>query len=282
MSLQKLKQNPLALKAAIHLYRYAIPSHTESYVFVATTGRSGSNTLANLFTSVPDAICLHEPHPVLYNPDSKELANERYFRTQYLLKSLYVRRTARKYRYYIETNHQFIKRLSRFSILEFAKKLKVIHLVREPVGTAISFYRIGSIPGKTEVGKRYLIDPKNPDNLVNAQILFNNKAFKHDFYRCLWYWYETEFRIRQFSMDYPHIPLFRIKTHELNDLSTVRAMLDYLNMEYDIVALKALVGRRDNRKSDKNFNTIERTKAIEMNERLLSAMPSLRTVVDEN
>ena len=282
MILKTLKQNPFILRTAVLLYQNFIPSRTESYVFVATTGRSGSNTLANLLTAVSDAICLHEPHPVLYNPEPHEVTKRDHHRRQYLLKSLYVRRAARKYRYYIETNHQFIKRFSRFSVNEFADKLKVIHLVRDPVSTAISFYRIGSIPGKTELGKRYLIDPQNPDNLVNAKILLENESFKHDLYRCLWYWYETEFRVRRFMADYPHVPLFRIRTNDLNNLSTIKAMLNYLEMEYDVSTLSLLVGRRDNRKTDKNFKTINRTEAARMNERLLDAMPLLRTVIHES
>ena len=277
---QKIKQNPLVLKMANLLYRQVIPSRTESYVFVATTGRSGSNTLANLFTAVPDSICLHEPHPVLYNPDDPRRISESYFRSQFLLKRVYFRRTGRKFRYYIETNHQFIKHFSEFSVLEFNNKLKVIHLVRDPVSTAISFYRIGSIPGKTVIGKRYLLDPKSEDNLVNADILFKNDDFNHDFFRCLWYWYETEFRIQKFIKDHPHIPIFKIRTIELNDLPKVKRMLDYLEMDYDLASLEKLVGRRDNQKSDKNYNSIERTRAEEMNEYLLDSLPSLRSVLN--
>ncbi len=51
-----------------YLVRFFLDYFTHPYekiIFVATTGRSGSNTLTEIFNVIPGVQAKHEPHPIL-------------------------------------------------------------------------------------------------------------------------------------------------------------------------------------------------------------------------
>jgi hypothetical protein len=271
--LSVLKHNPLT----VSLYNGLLESRTrnvEAYVFVATTGRSGSESLARIFAAADNAITLHEPSPIMFSDYTDASSKEAYFRRIFRSKKrIYIKRAAAGHRYYVETNHQFIKNFINFAIPEFRDKVRIIHMYRDPVAVASSFYSINSIPGRSGSGERYLLHPGEQDNRVDiSDLLLSDPEFDHDFYRCLWYWYEIETRIREYKEKYPRIVWHDIQTQQLNDQASLEAMFESLGIKYDQVKLGRLVGSRANKKTSLKKRALAVEDATAMHDRLLAKM----------
>jgi len=248
--------------------------NVRAYIFVANPGRSGSTSLSEIFRAARNAVCVHEPHPVMFNDYPPGTDREAYFRDLFLkLKRIYIQRTARGHDYYIETNHQFIKNFAEPAIQYFGERIMIIHLVRDPVSVAASFYLINSTPGTTSRGKYYLADPMEKTNLVQiADLLYGTETFSHDLYKCLWYWYEVETRTRHVKEAHPEVNYYRIQTDELNNLSRLVDMFETLGIVYDRESLASLAGTRSNDRSAEKRQAVDMDMLTEMNERLVSAM----------
>jgi len=246
-----------------------------SFAFVASTGRSGTTTLARLFENLPSCIALHEPYPAMKSDyatdfnDDAQLQRERFEK----IKRFHILRAASHLDFYLETNHQFLKNFAEPAIDYFGSRLRVIHLRRDPVSVASSFYAIGSVPGKTKLGSLYLIDPHRTDNVLSiGDVLDEDPDYSDDFYRCLWYWYETEARVVRFREHHPEISLLHLATNDLNQPERVRDLLDFLNLSHLVDAVMPKVGLRANEKRDEKQRTIDREKAEEMNAKLLQLL----------
>jgi hypothetical protein len=182
----------------------------------------------------------------------------------------------RGYRYYVETNHQFAKRIIHYAVPCYQDRLRIVHLVRPVVDVAASFYAIGSIPGRTARGYRYLLDPNDPANVLPmGDILDRDPEFQHDFYRCVWYWYEMEARIAGLRLTYDGIPWYRITTSELNQFDPVKEMFTALSVDFSPDRLAEVVGVRINRKlHDKASHkaSVDHQNATRMHARFLEVL----------
>lgn len=265
---QAIRDLPLLRSASARLLRLSCAG-VEAYVFSATTGRSGSLTLANVLESLQDAVVFHEPDPIMHSrhlsgPERLASLDELFWRR----KRIEVHRAARGHRYYVETNHQFVKGFADQAAAWFGDRLRVVHLRRDPVSVAASFYRMSSIPGLPRRGSLWLLDPRSDDNLVQlGAVLFGEGEFSHDYYKCLWYWYETEARVRRFQERHPRVPVQTITTGDLNDLEKVRGLLQGLGLAYDEASLARRVGQRHNEKSHDVQNLLPREEAERMTAR---------------
>jgi len=265
---QVIRDLPLMRAASARLLRMSCSS-VEAYVFSATTGRSGSLTLANVLESLEDAVVFHEPDPIMHSrhlsgPERLASLDELFWRR----KRIEVHRAARGHRYYVETNHQFVKGFADQAAAWFGDRLRVVHLRRDPVSVAASFYRMSSIPGLPRRGSLWLLDPRSGDNLIQlGEVLFGDGEFSHDYYKCLWYWYESEARAQQFRERYPRVPVQMITTADLNELEKVRGLLQGLGLAYDEAALARRVGQRHNEKSHDVQNLLPREEAERMTAR---------------
>jgi len=265
---EALRNLPLLRSASARLLRMRCAG-VEAYVFSATTGRSGSMTLANVLESLQDAVVFHEPDPIMHSRhlsgrDRLASLDDLFWRR----KRIEVHRAARGHRYYVETNHQFIKGFAEQAATWFGERLRVVHLRRDPVSVASSFYRMSSIPGLPRRGSLWLLDPRSDENLIQlGEVLFGDGDFGHDYYKCLWYWYETEARVRHFRDRHPKVPVQSIGTSDLNDIEKVRALLKGLGLAYDETALSRRVGQRHNEKSHDVQNLLPREEAERMTAR---------------
>jgi hypothetical protein len=225
-----------------------LASRVKGFVFVATSGRSGSTTLQELFRCVPRSTALHEPDPRMnkevlraFNA-GEDRAAFRIFTNNKLPRILW---SARYKHWYFETNHMFIKCFADAAVHHFRDRIQVVHLVRDPLAVANSFFRRPRIPGTPE-GNDWLLDPAAVRNLIRTDRLFEpGQRFCHDYYKCLWYWYETEARTAAFRATYPHVPVHRIETEQLNDLEAVTALFERLGVPV-AAALADAVGLRAN------------------------------------
>jgi len=248
--------------------------NVDKFIFVATTGRSATSSLTHIFSAVNNAACFHEPHPNMINAsDLLDVYNEKkYYHNLFrVLKRVYIKRAASGHKYYLETNHLFIKNFIAPAVKYFGEKIIIIHLIRDPISVASSFFAIDSIPGKTERGEKYLLDPEQEDNIFNLNIWQHLKDSKESrILRCLWYWYEIEARIEQYKKKYPAIMWYRIETENLNNYEKVSAMLQSLNIAYSDHYLKQTVGIKKNKKQSEKVNSVSRDTVLLMNEQLLS------------
>ncbi len=271
---ESLKYNPLSVSLC-NMYFNGRCRRVDGYVFVATTGRSGSESLSKIFQAADRAVCLHEPYPIMLNTPEDPSVREAYFaRRFHQRKRINVKRAAAPYRYYVETNHQFVKNFIVPAMDEFKEKIRVVHLHRNPVKVASSFLSIDSVPGRTPTGRNYLLNPADGDNRVRiADLLDGDPTFEHDFFRCVWYWYEIEMRTAEYRRRFSDVPWFSLNTEELNEESSLVSMFETLGIDYDSERLKSLVGSRANTKTElKKKKGRQIDNAQEMHDALLSRM----------
>lgn len=246
----------------------------DSYIFVATTGRSGSTSLSRIFEAADRAACFHEPYPAMQSrhpdPASKAAYFDRKFRQR---KKINILRAAAGHRYYLETNHLFLKNFFEPAADYFGDRLRVIHLVRDPVQVASSFFAIDSIPGKTVMGSLYLLNPAHEDNLIQINdLLTGDPAFEHDLFKCLWYWYEIEARVKHYRSAYPTLRWAELRTEDLNDGTALARMFNEIDVRFDPKRLDQLVGNRSNLKKDRKRQAIGGEAAAAMNDQLREAI----------
>jgi hypothetical protein len=223
----------------------------ERLIFTATTGRSGTQTLARIFAAIPECRATHEPHPMMNGAVLQAASHgdsalvDRVYRQ---IKSINILRQAAGRRYYLEANHLFIKTFARHAINDFGERLAVVHLVRPAVEVATSIYCLQDFPG-TERGNYWWLDYQAPSNLLPIkEILDTDPEFSHPFYKALWYWYEIEARIADWHARVPTLRMVRFETQWLNQLPRVLGLLEAVGVEYPRAAIEAVVGLKENRK----------------------------------
>ncbi len=229
---------------------YELRNHKlEKLFFTATTGRSGTTSLTEIFKAVPDSASYHEPYPIMNAQwlerasNGDEASARNYFKT---VKSVYIRRGAIGARYYLEANHLFLKTFISPAIEEFGKKLEIIHLVRPAIEVANSIYRIGNWPG-TQDGDKWWLSYHAQNNIIGiADLLDNDTRLAHPFYKALWYWYETEARVAQYKALYPHVKFHDFNTASFNDFEKVCRLFNDLGVCYNRNKLSFLIGTKAN------------------------------------
>ncbi len=274
-----IKYNPLSV-ALYEKYVTAKTKDVEGFIFMATTGRSGSKSLSRVFEAADRAVCFHEPYPIMFShfPELKEppkgAARKEYFRKLfYAKKHVNIKRNAIGYRYYVETNHQFIKNFADLAIEYFGDRIRIIHVFRDALKVASSFYSIESIPDTTPRGKVYAIDPKDEENRVKmADLLYDDPEFQHPFFKCLWYWYELHSRVKDYKQKYPQVRWHTMHTDDMNNREKLIAMFNNLGVEYISAKLEAVVGTQDNKVPHMKTQAIDPALAKEMHQKILAKM----------
>ena len=272
-----LKHNPLVAALAKPALRLRT-RELEKVIFTATTGRSGTMTLAKLFATVPGCVAMHEAPPIMNGP-VLEAANygnpaliERVYRQ---IKSINILRASIGHRYYFEANHLFVKTFIQQAVHDFGDRLAVIHLVRPAIEVATSIYRLQDYPG-TESGNYWWLDYKAPSNLIQlAHELDSDAEFSHPFYKALWYWHEVEARIYAWRAQVPSLKVVRFETEWLNDTGKVFELLEGLGIDFDKQTTASKVGIREHDKEEqKKGAALPAAQAEEMHSRFLALLAS--------
>jgi glycosyltransferase involved in cell wall biosynthesis len=240
-----------------NLYLSLLNRGVKYYVFVATTGRSGSNSLTETLKILDNSCSQHEPYPIMLNSGVKTEYSKGI--SIFQKKIINIKRAASGKSYYVETNHLFVKNFAEQIIgLLPKRKIKIIALYRKPIEVAKSFYKINSIPGKSETGLEYLLDPSQNDNLIQLPELVSDPDFADDFYKCLWYVYEINKRIEKLRKNFPDIDFFNMKTEDLNSKEKTDELLKFLDASDD-ARDRLEIGIRTNLKVElKESNTEEK------------------------
>ena len=237
-----LKHN-LPVAAAARWYYTLRARPVERLIFTATTGRSGTLTIAKIFAGMPGCCAVHEPNPIM-NDEALRAASygdENALSCFYRIKSINILQAAVGYRYYFEANHLFIKTFIAHAVRDFGKRLAVIHLVRPPVEVAMSIYRLQDQPG-TESGNRWWLDYRAPSNRIRIADALDGEEFSHPFYKALWYWFEIETRVREWRQRLPAVPFVRFETDWLNDPERLFSLAFTLGVAVDRAQIDSQVG----------------------------------------
>jgi len=104
------------------------------------------------------------------------------------------------------------------------------------------------VPG-TAPGNDWYIDWRAPTNRIQVpDLLKKGGPFDHDFYRCLWYWYEIEARIAlDLAPALPPDALIPLNWKGVIEGEAVLAMLDRLDRPHDRTAVMDMCTRPMNR-----------------------------------
>lgn len=246
--LHHLKYNSLSSFLVKRYYQLRYNTSPQM-IFVATTGRSGTMTLVDIFNNIPNCKAEHEPYPGMFDEvlKAKSSGNESFVHNLYWkVKSVNLWRSAAGYKHYFESNHLFIKTYIEYAVEDFGKKLTIIHLVRDPVKVANSIYALQDFPGTTE-GNKWWLDYKASNNFINiTHDLDTHPEFKHPFYKGLWYWYEIEARVKHWKQRLPNVHFINFKTEDFNDQQKTFQLLTDLNIDFDSQLLTKQISTQSN------------------------------------
>jgi hypothetical protein len=270
-----LKRNPVVASVV----RRSLQLRTQGvkrFIFTATTGRSGTMTLSELFATVPDCASVHEPYPIM-NDDVLRAASygdtAEVDRVYSRVKSINILRAVVGRRYYLEANHLLVKTFLGHAYEEFGRRMAVIHLVRAPIEVAMSIYCLQHLPG-TPFGNAWWLDYRAPTNIIKmADDLEGNGELSHQFFRCLWYWYELELRFAAWRARLPALKVVRFETPSFNDAEKTFHLFDELEIPYDRDKVATFVGRKEHTKfAEKTMPVIPRGHAERMDETFRQAL----------
>jgi hypothetical protein len=205
----------------------------ERFVFLGSTGRSGTQTLAELLDHPPHCRALHEPYPQPAGDVLQEHLrgdSRRLRRLLQMRKLPNIYKAARGHRCYVETSHLFIFSYADMVFKEFGPRTQFIHLVRDRHAVARSFYKRGQDPRVDP----WLIRPDAPTNIIHIdQLNEQETAWDHRYLRLLWYWYEVQARSLAFAARHPQMPTRVMRTEQLNDREHVAGLLAWLGLDLD-------------------------------------------------
>ncbi len=277
-----LKYNPLFSYLARQFYRSRCCS-LKQIIFVATTGRSGTMSLVDIFNHIPNCKAEHEPYPGMFDEvlKAKCAANENFVSDMYWrIKSVNLWRSAAGFQHYFESNHMFVKTYIEYAVEDFGDKITVIHLVRDPVKVANSIYALQDFPG-TEEGNKWWLDYTAANNLITiADYLDNDPEFKHPFYKGLWYWYEIEERVKYWRKKLPDVRFIEFKTEDFNNRDKTFQLLNDLKIDFDPKALSQCISTRSNtRPHQKKTEALTLDSASKLHENFKTLLQRLNYII---
>ena len=214
-------------------------------IFMLSSGRSGTNYLAELFTNnIENCIAKHEPKidmfgkPIYWHLEG----NFNKIRRRFKVKKWFINRY--KADVFIETNHAFLKSYSDVAI-EFFPDMKLIHSIRNPLEVAKSQLNrpdkvwIGELESGLKI-KSYHFYPGDDGKkycrwaLTGKEKIFNDINMKLTKYqKFLIQWIEIENRAMNFLEKYnKKNDCFTLNSpQDLNDVKKIMEMFNFFNLK---------------------------------------------------
>lgn len=193
---------------------------TKRLVFTVTTGRSGTAYLANILSLLPNVVAYHEPEPNFVEVMRSGQA-DRELLNRFLLDKKLPAIASEELPIYVETSHLASKGFLE-PLLDLGVIPSLILLARPHREVATSLCRLGHIPGRTELGKRWYLDPSDPG--VLSLTGWNDLE---DYQLCYWYCLEMERRRFHYQQIWKNQPA-PVASVNLQQLTTLWGILDFL------------------------------------------------------
>jgi hypothetical protein len=156
-------------------------------VFCFSPGRSGTGFLAAALDLLPGVWSFHEPEPkfsdVMRVVQGYPSAAEQFWLDRKLPHIVSLAGLT-----YVETSHLFGKGFAE-ALLELGVSFDLIVIRRPHRDVAVSLYELRTIPGRTDLGRRFLLHPEDPGVIALARW----KELS-DYQLCYWYCLEMERR----------------------------------------------------------------------------------------
>ncbi len=164
-------------------------------VFTVTTGRSGTAYLSTILGFVKNSHAVHEPSPEFADV-MRQVQREPELAYRFLLDQKLPAILQSPGKIYIETSHLACKGFLE-PLLEIGIVPDLIIHRRPPRDVALSMFKMGTIPGRSDKGLRFYLSPDDTGVLKLADWdQFNNYQL------CYWYCLEIERRAIQYSREF--------------------------------------------------------------------------------
>lgn len=161
-------------------------------IFTVTTGRSGTAYLASVFGYAKGVCGLHEPAPE-FSDCLRDVQKDPQLARRFLLEQKLPAIASLPFDIYLETSHLACKGFFE-PLLELGIVPDLLVHRRNPRDVALSMYRMGTIPGRSDKGFKFYLSPDDPGVLK----LKGWEALE-DYQICYWYCLEIERRARYYK-----------------------------------------------------------------------------------
>ncbi len=186
-------------------------------IFTVTTGRSGTAFLAGILNLLPGVVGRHEPPPRFSDVMRRAQTDPR-VASDFLLEKKLPVICKRADSVYAETSHVFCKGFLE-PALELGLRPKLILLRRPWRKVAVSFCRIGTVPGRSSSGRKWCLSPSDKGVLP-----LPGWERLHDYQLCYWYCLEIERRMGAYEALGESYALTIVST-SLGELNSIRGVL---------------------------------------------------------
>jgi hypothetical protein len=221
-------------------------------VFTITTGRSGTQTLAEVFACAENTCSLHEPLPP-YGKCLQRVQRNADLALEFLLEEKLPAIVAAGMPCYAETSHLLCKGFIE-PILELGLRPHFVFVQRDCRAVAKSFTQLNSIPERTELGRDYMLSPADP-------CLLETHFWEDftDYQLCYWYALEMKQRSQWYAslFDRVGIPYTWFDFADLRDSQKLVQLAKSCGMEINDDAaarIEAIIEHPINAKKDDKAN----------------------------
>ncbi len=186
-------------------------------VFTITTGRSGTQTLSEVFGCAKHACSFHEPEPD-FSSCLRRVQRNAERALEFLVEEKLPAILATGTTCYIETSHLVCKGFIE-PILELGLRPHFLIVKRDCRAVAKSFTQIDSIPERTALGRDYMLSPADP-------CLLESPCWEDftDYQLCYWYALEMQRRTQWYVSLFDRIGI-RYSWFDFGDLRRPQAAL---------------------------------------------------------
>lgn len=150
-------------------------------VFCLSPGRCGTRWLAEVFHCVDGVSSWHEPEPNFASV-MRQVQERPRLAHQFWLEDKLPAIAAEQCDVYVETSHLFNKGFIE-ALLDVGVVPDAILIDRSPREVALSYWRRKAIPGRTEMGRKYLVQPDDDGNALPLR----DWTSLSDYQLCFWY-----------------------------------------------------------------------------------------------
>lgn len=222
-------------------------------IFTITTGRSGTAYLASIFGYAKGVDAFHEPSPEFVDV-LREVQGDPIQAKLFMLEHKLPAIARTSSRVYVETSHLACKGFFE-PLLDIGIVPDLIIHRRAKRDVALSMFRMGTIPGRSDKGLKFYLSPEDPGVLP-----LGDWQGLTDYQICFWYCLEIERRAQHYRKLFSQYG-GRIVETTLPGLKSFKGLVDCFDgLGLEVKTPKWLTGLRFYRSSQVKVNESRETK----------------------